>query len=302
MIVFCFITLQISIISGVQVYIYDQDSLKKHTRYSLEYTMYKVFSRDYNKYQTDITYIAIPWCDYIKSKSLHLLDKIKDTYDNACTVCQHCDIKKIVPYCKKLGIKTVFTPQATTRLKSSDVTFVPFPFIPDHSGHPYAHKTVLCSFIGALTHNTRKKMSKIYKNDKDIYFKKRRNYHNFMKNSSRRKAYEKEYADMLSMSRFSLCPRGVGPNSVRLWESLKSGAIPIVISDNLILPYGIDWSQCVIHVKEKDVSDIKKILASISKEQEESMRLYGVKVADSFLGEHSIRFILDYFSPDNKIA
>ena len=47
---------------------------------------------------------------------------------------------------------------------------------------------------------------------------------------------EKHYRNVLSQSRFSLCPMGIGPNSIRLWESLSYGAIPIVISDNLWLP------------------------------------------------------------------
>lgn len=44
------------------------------------------------------------------------------------------------------------------------------------------------------------------------------------------------YTRLLFLSRFSLCPSGSGPNSIRLWESLAAGAIPVILSDRLELP------------------------------------------------------------------
>ena len=44
------------------------------------------------------------------------------------------------------------------------------------------------------------------------------------------------YNKMLSDSQFSLCPAGAGPNSLRLWESLAVGSIPVILSDQLALP------------------------------------------------------------------
>ena len=37
-------------------------------------------------------------------------------------------------------------------------------------------------------------------------------------------------------SKYTLCPSGSGPNSIRLWEALAVGSLPIVLSDNLDLP------------------------------------------------------------------
>ena len=37
------------------------------------------------------------------------------------------------------------------------------------------------------------------------------------------------YNEVLSNSVFSLCPEGAGPNTLRLWESLAVGAIPVVV-------------------------------------------------------------------------
>jgi len=44
------------------------------------------------------------------------------------------------------------------------------------------------------------------------------------------------YAATLQNSCFALCPSGSGPNSIRLWEALGYGAIPVILSDQLQLP------------------------------------------------------------------
>ena len=54
-------------------------------------------------------------------------------------------------------------------------------------------------------------------------------------------------------SRYSLCPSGAGPNSIRLWESLAVGAIPIILADTLELPEHEDWDKAVLRVPEKDL-------------------------------------------------
>jgi hypothetical protein len=45
-----------------------------------------------------------------------------------------------------------------------------------------------------------------------------------------------EYREVLMESMVSLCPSGSGPNSIRLWESLSYGCIPLVFADSLALP------------------------------------------------------------------
>ena len=41
------------------------------------------------------------------------------------------------------------------------------------------------------------------------------------------------YVATLRDSCFALCPAGAGPNSIRLWEALGFGAIPVILSDSL---------------------------------------------------------------------
>jgi hypothetical protein len=60
-----------------------------------------------------------------------------------------------------------------------------------------------------------------------------------------------EYVEILRQSVFSLCPSGSGPNTLRLWESLALGAIPVVLSETW-LPPGDEalWKKAVVFCPE----------------------------------------------------
>lgn len=46
----------------------------------------------------------------------------------------------------------------------------------------------------------------------------------------------RRFREILSQSVFALCPSGSGPNSIRLWEAIGLGAIPVILSDRIALP------------------------------------------------------------------
>jgi hypothetical protein len=60
------------------------------------------------------------------------------------------------------------------------------------------------------------------------------------------------YIDSIENSKFVLCPRGQGLNSIRFFEAVAAGRIPILISDNVKLPLSdmIDWSSVIIQLSE----------------------------------------------------
>lgn len=62
----------------------------------------------------------------------------------------------------------------------------------------------------------------------------------------KRKLYNKILLD----STFSLCPSGTGPNTIRLWESLATGSIPVILSDTWIPPTHKLFKDAVIIIKE----------------------------------------------------
>lgn len=68
------------------------------------------------------------------------------------------------------------------------------------------------------------------------------------------------YVTSLRLSKFILCPRGNTVSSIRLFETMKAMRVPVIISDNYVLPQGIDWDKCAIIVKEKNINKIPLLL------------------------------------------
>ena len=107
----------------------------------------------------------------------------------------------------------------------------------------------------------------------------------------------KFYKQILSRSRFSLCPSGTGPSSIRFLESLGSGAIPIVLADNMMFPKirGINWKDCTIKVAEKNYNNLRNILKSITPNQEHKLRQKGLEAYKLCTGNNFIQNIREYY-------
>lgn len=61
-------------------------------------------------------------------------------------------------------------------------------------------------------------------------------------------------------SMFVLCPRGGGSSSFRIFETMRAGRVPVIISDDWLEPQGPDWTSFSLRVPEADVADIPRIL------------------------------------------
>jgi len=71
---------------------------------------------------------------------------------------------------------------------------------------------------------------------------------------------EQRYVDVAHQSRFILCPRGRGASSIRLFETLRMGRVPVIISDAWVPPEGPDWDAFSMRVAEDDVARIPALL------------------------------------------
>ncbi len=78
--------------------------------------------------------------------------------------------------------------------------------------------------------------------------------------------YVQSYRELLSRSVFTLCPRGYGLTSYRLYEAIQMGSIPVYISDDFWLPYcdKLDWSEFALVVPEEDLPRIPQLLRSLT--------------------------------------
>ncbi|KAI5068083.1 hypothetical protein GOP47_0016428 [Adiantum capillus-veneris] len=73
------------------------------------------------------------------------------------------------------------------------------------------------------------------------------------------------YYEDMQRSIFCLCPRGWAPWSPRIVEAVIYGCIPVIIADNIVLPFEglIPWRKLAVFVKERDVGMLESILTSI---------------------------------------
>jgi hypothetical protein len=70
------------------------------------------------------------------------------------------------------------------------------------------------------------------------------------------------YAEVIARSKFVLCPRGAGPSSFRIFETMAAGRVPVIVSDPWVPPAGPDWENCAVFIPEKNVDRIDAILAA----------------------------------------
>ncbi len=103
---------------------------------------------------------------------------------------------------------------------------------------PHAHinkpnRDITASFIGRITHACRAGVLALsgrpgyYVTDKDHAIT--------------------QYTAIMQRSVFSLCPRGYSATSFRIMEAIHAASIPVYISDQFLLPYGLpfDYGVCV---------------------------------------------------------
>jgi len=75
-----------------------------------------------------------------------------------------------------------------------------------------------------------------------------------------RRDYYRRYAELTKASKFVLCPRGLGAATIRLFETMRMGRAPVILSDDWVAPRGPDWKKFSIRVREGDFHKIPQLL------------------------------------------
>ena len=99
------------------------------------------------------------------------------------------------------------------------------------------------------------------------------------------KNYNKyDYKKLLENIIFSLIPRGFGLHSYRLVESMAAGTIPIIISDNFVLPFEeiINWNEFSIRVMESQINKIPLIIQKYSKKDLNLMQIKSLQIYNMY--------------------
>lgn len=71
------------------------------------------------------------------------------------------------------------------------------------------------------------------------------------------------YKETVRESRFVLCPRGVGCSSIRLFETMRMGRAPVILSDDWVEPDGPRWEAFSVRVPERDALELPRILTEL---------------------------------------
>jgi hypothetical protein len=166
------------------------------------------------------------------------------------------------------------------------------PFISSYKYLPHDFEPkYLFSFLGRNSHDVRNVIFNINFKRKDIFIHDSSEFNLFTHDEDVNKLeFQKKFCDILLQSKFSLCPRGFGANSFRLFESMQLGIAPIIISDDWILPNGPDWRKFSIIIKEKDIKNLEVIV----QEYENNYKQMGESAREAFLKYFDDKVFFDY--------
>lgn len=120
-------------------------------------------------------------------------------------------------------------------------------------------KTIPISFIASLTHPIRHHLAKELQGKPGVFM-------DIMQwTPSVPSEKVNRFKEVTQRSIFSLCPRGYGATSYRLYETMQLGAIPVYVSDKHLLPWSdeIDWSEFCVIVKPDNIHNIHQLLFNI---------------------------------------
>jgi hypothetical protein len=83
----------------------------------------------------------------------------------------------------------------------------------------------------------------------------------------------RDYPLRILEGKFALCPRGVGSTTYRLYEAMKLGRAPVILSDGWVAPEGPRWNDFTVTIPESDISHLQSRLEEIESTWQDRGRL-----------------------------
>jgi hypothetical protein len=218
-------------------------------------------SNHMSAYQGERIYLPITWTAYYKAngygKNIHALQQYLNGLDRRkkyFTILQYDD--GILNDVSHLDLRTY-------AMGSPGDYQLPLICQP-HAYQPSrrAGKDIFCSFVGRVdTHPIRAKIVEQL-SGKDGYY------------ISTRPHRMDQFCEILSRSRYTLCPRGYGLTSFRICEALQYNSLPVYISDRFLIPHNNDLISLLI--QDFEIDEIDRILnnSEIKESRPSNVELY----------------------------
>ena len=120
---------------------------------------------------------------------------------------------------------------------------------------------LLFSFVGSPTAAVREKIFSV--EHPHAICERVLNFTFYVRTSPHYDYHTKRFAEILRRSKFVLCPRGQGLSSIRLYETLSAGRVPIILADRWWPPSGPHWDNFSVRWPERRVDELPRYLESI---------------------------------------
>jgi hypothetical protein len=219
-------------------------------------------------------YIPVTWTD-IFVKALYMVPELQKALKNLdgskkyFTVSQHDEAPGL-----KLPLNTL-----NFSAGGNFPDTVPIPLIcSEIKNKPKLEKDIFASFVGSITdasngwgklaHTIRSKIVNILANNPD-YLLKPKNWSDSIEDEKK-----DLFLNVTARSKFTLCPRGYGATSFRLYEAMQLGSVPVYIyfqKPHLPFINEINWHDICVLIDFDDIENLDSILKSISEEKYNSM-------------------------------
>ena len=274
-------------------------------------------------------YLAFPWATLI-DQIVHKQDAspLKASLDELAlrtrgatrvvTVCQHIFMRDFVGLFAEAGVTDIFwAHQRNDEAPFGDIKVAPFPLYPANSPGPRPSSAgeprFLFSFVGTRPNplyldNVRRLIVDELAGSPGGCVVERPDWH-FFRDVYDKQIYKRagtfedplanpaavEYRAVMADSLFALCPSGTGPNSLRLWEAIDAGVIPVVLSERYLPPGDPRlWSEAVI-TADIGVETIRSLPRRLARIAGDTARIEAMRSA---LTEVRARYGVDGFVHD----
>ncbi len=265
-----------------------------------------------DNFHKNVVYFGFPWATLIdklvhssdqteantlKKKLLGFASELKN-YKRVITVCQHIRMLEFESIFYEVGITDIFwshTIKDQNFLPSyPNILLHPFPLYPVQAinlEETETEKKYLFSFVGTrpnksyLTDSRNNILDYLSSDDRGLviardkwHYNKIVYEHQVLKQVKKNKALvdqsaSAEFKQVMKQSVFALCPSGSGPNSIRLWEAIGFGVIPVVLADTYLPPGDLKlWNDAIVTCSET-LEEIKALPERLAKMQKDDQLL-----------------------------